>query len=71
MEDNTKNINIFLNFLNKIENKEQTLYKYLDNLMNIKIINANKQTERIIQQEINSYKELLLTLQKRIIIPKE
>ena len=57
--------NIF-NFLNRIENKGQTLDEYLDSIINEKTINNQILTEQLILQEIIQYKTLLLLLKNKI-----
>ena len=61
-----KTLENMLNFLNKIENKEQTLNEYLDRIINEKTINNQILIEQLIQQEISLDKTLLLVLKNKI-----
>ena len=64
--ETTKTLENIFNFLNRIENKEQTLDEYLDSIINEKTINNQILTEQLILQEIIQYKTLLLLLKNKI-----
>ena len=70
MVETIKTLENMLNFLNKIENKEQTLNEFLDRIINEKTINNQILTEQLKQHEINLDKTLLLLI-KNIINTKK
>ena len=64
--ETTKTLENIFNFLNRIENKGQTLDEYLDSIINEKTINNQILTGQLILQEIIQYKTLLLSLKNKI-----
>ena len=71
MNSNKDNIDILINHLNQVRNKEQTLTEFLDELNDNKIICALTSIEKKIKQEINQNKLLLISLTKhRYILDK-